>query len=467
MTRQPLKDLWHDNTQDLDTLPGLEEFFGADDLKGSLQDMPDFKQDGELLDSAALTEAIESEYKLHEMSELKAHGDAKIDRSSNNMTDQAQPAPVLSILNFAKMTDRPNVCTYDGGDSKSNPETPTRAEFTFDKGSSALKRVSSEQGTTTSAHLKYNSPRACGLNSSLLNTAMSRPALQNHGLPGSPYLHDTNINHTLQSSGHHPRPMSRLRESTPTSYDSQLSDASHSNHHSRYSVVNNIVYRQDQPSGYNQHMEHPQYPDPSTSDTQHYSLGRTPYPGQQIYGNVNQSVFEPSPHGNDPDPQILQGLVTSHQRSFSLGQQGRPMLKQEPSDYRSNGLAYSSYTEASLDRGTNTLAQNDDTVPHSESHKQYYVEMLKQAMMDMNHAEDNAGMVNTWNKMRQDRNKVEQACWALLVCIKILLVADWILLIKDLRRLSCVHTTPTISAHWLPARNQTISTNHSKSVLMP
>lgn len=419
MTRQPLKDLWHDNTEDLDTLPGLEDFFGADDLKGSLQDMPEFRKEGGVLGTEALTRVIEDQYKIQEMSGLQGRGDVENNQSPNDSKNQAQPATAISILDLVKLSDRSNVSTYHGADTRSNPETPTRADFSFDKGSSALKRVHSEQGTTT-ANLRFNTPdRAGGLNSSLLNTAMSCPPLQNHGLPNSPYLHDTNVNHALQSSRYHTRPMSRLRESTPTSYDSQLSDASHNNQQSRYSVVNNVPYREDQHPGYNQHTEHPQYPDPSASDTQHYSLNRTPYPGQQIYGNVNQSVLESSPHRNDPDPQILQGLVTSHQQSLSLGQQGRPMMKQEPSDYRSNGLAYSSYTEASLDRGTNTLAQNDNTVPHSESHKQHYVEMLKQAMMNMNYAEDNAGMVNTWNKMRQDRNKVEQACWALLVCTRI------------------------------------------------
>ena len=65
--------------------------------------MPDFKQDGEVLNTAVLTRAIENEYKIHEMSGLPDNGDAGIGRSSDDWTNQATPAPAMSILDLVKL----------------------------------------------------------------------------------------------------------------------------------------------------------------------------------------------------------------------------------------------------------------------------------------------------------------------------------------------------------------------------
>ncbi len=438
-------DFWHNDQEELATIPGLEGIFSSDDLKGSLEDMPDFEPSEEVLDGSALQFAIEENYVSIKMAEPEDHErskevsiseDKKIEAPLSPITikfDGAQPAP-----QSPKNEDLFETGAYDGTDTRSNPETPVQAEFTFEEGSPALKRVQSEQGILMSkARLHFNSPvfrmseadRARYLNASLLNSSVK--PFHGHGGPDLSYMHHPTTAYVLQSSNGNTRPLSRLRETTPVIDPSRLSSdgqhgeqetmgelTQHQGYNSNTNNVNNTCYRQDQPLEYGQHMGIPQYPDPPILETQHL-LSQTPYPSQQIQGNVNNRTFDPyhlqDRHGL-PNPQQL---ATSHQSSLSHTYEGFGMLKQESPELRTDGLVYSSYSDANQDRGTNTLALNDTTVPRDENHKRYYVNTLKEAMMDMHHAEDNAGMVATWNKMRQDSNKVEQACWALVVRIDI------------------------------------------------
>ena len=425
-----------DFLQDLPTLPGLEGIFDPNDLKGSLEGMPDYKQDTEVLSMAELKN-IEKRFNLSKMSgpedqDHSGEGTISEDKRIQAALSLGPPKHNDVIMHTPKKSEHADLfefAGYDGTDIRSNPETPLQADFTFDEGSPALKRVHSEQGTTMSPRSQVNQStarltedRGHGLNFSLLNTSTSRRGLLESSYQSIP------TRYAPLSTNRNQRPLSRLRENTPVGYESQLSDANRYagqqqthdvNQHWNYNRnINNTIYHHDQPLGYGQHMERSQYPEPSVSDTQH-SFSQLPYLGQQIHGNVNRSIFEPLQRHDAQDLPLSQSLVTSHHRSLSLGKQGHGMFKQESPELRTDGLVYSSFIEANQDRGTNTLALNDDSVPHHERDKQFYVNMLKDAMMDMDYAEDNAGMVATWNKMRQDRNKVEQACWALVVCTEI------------------------------------------------
>ena len=109
---------------------------------------------------------------------------------------------------------------HDGTDTRSNPETPTEEVFAINRESVALKRVQSEQGTTTSARSHLNSPVLRfgepaippSLNCSLINTGVSpQKPLPAHGLPVFQHKHRSKMIYTPQSvSGtRHPRAMSR------------------------------------------------------------------------------------------------------------------------------------------------------------------------------------------------------------------------------------------------------------------
>lgn len=427
MGRQPLEespeDFWNDT--DLETIPELLGYFGPNDLKGSLEGMPDFKPSAEVLDSSALQSAIDEHYSSFKRTASEKREQSREDSISRDKKVEAAPSRTTPKVDGAKLAPQSSkhgeffeTDGYDGTDTRSNPETPMQPEFTFDEGSPALKRVQSEQGTGMLNRMQSDSSllhmgvldRARSLNGSLLNSSRTR--------------HHQNAIYAV----HSPRPMSRLREDCGNTFESPMpSGVQHvgqeltrdlrSHNGSNINNANNTLYRQDQPPGHGPHMEHSQYPDPSVLETQSV-LSQMPYPGQQIQENVNESILEPYQNHKHRGLVPLQQLATSHRPQLSHTYQGFGMMKQESPELRNGGLVYSSAQEANQDKGINTLALNDSTVPHAEAYKHYYVMMLKAAMMDMNHAEDNAGMIATWNKMRVDGNKVEQACWALIVRIE-------------------------------------------------
>ncbi len=423
MSRQPSdespEDFWNDT--DLETIPELLGYFSRDDLKGSLEGMPDFKPSAEVFDSSALQSAIDEHYSSLDMTASKKQEQSGKSSVSKDKKTEAAPSQTTPKLDGAKPPPQSpkhgdifEIDGYDGTDTRSNPETPMQPEFTFDEGSLALKRVQSEQGTGMLNRIHFNSPllrlsesdRAQFINGSLLNSSRTR--------------HHRNASYVV----HNPRPMSRLRETTPMVFESQTpatgqhvgQELTHEfrSHNGSNINNNNTLYRQDQQPVHGPHMEHPQYPDPSVLDMQNV-LSQMPYLGQQIQGNVNESILEPYQNHHHRGQLHSQQLATDHQPSLSHTYQSLAMMKQESPERRHGGLIYSSAREAHQDKGVNTLALNDSTVPHTDEHKLYYVMMLKTAMMDMDRAEDNAGMVATWNKMRVDGNKVEQACWALVV----------------------------------------------------
>ena len=402
MSRQSSLEIGLPDTDGLENIPGITGYFDPNDLKGVLTDMPDYKHNDEVMEPLALDKFMKEHHNAQKVSRVEK---AKCSEASNTSQSDKSEALISHGAHDNHLL-QPN--TQDNTDTRSNPETPIEVDFSLDKGSIGLKRVHSEQGTTTSARPRVNSPTLRlgepPKSSVLLNTVhIPLPA---HGLPELQYKHKSNMIYTPASGPgtRHPRAVSRLRESTP-----MYSGVQHANYDHN---VSNTIYHQDQSLGNNQHTERPQYPEPSLSYTQN-SLTQTPYSGQQIHGNVNQSAYEQVGFRPRHDLQLGQTWTTSNRTQMAPVEQRT--FKQEFPTYGSD-LAYSSHREAEQDKGTNTLALNDTTVPKGENDKRVYVKMLQVAMMDMTDAEDNSGMIATWNKMRQDKNKVEQACWALVVC---------------------------------------------------
>lgn len=62
-----------------------------------------------------------------------------------------------------------------------------------------------------------------------------------------------------------------------------------------------------------------------------------------------------------------------------------------------------------------THSHKDETIPRTDEEKQVMVKGLMQKMLGTAQAQDNPGMINQWMKLRQDRSRVEQACWRVLV----------------------------------------------------
>ncbi|KAL8861777.1 MAG: hypothetical protein Q9178_001978 [Gyalolechia marmorata] len=62
-----------------------------------------------------------------------------------------------------------------------------------------------------------------------------------------------------------------------------------------------------------------------------------------------------------------------------------------------------------------TNAKRDRTIPHDDHEKQNYVSRMVRCMKNCKHAEDNEGMINQWEKLKQDEPRLEQAAWRLLV----------------------------------------------------
>ena len=408
MSRQSSLDIGLADADGLENLPGMTNYFDPNDLKGVLADMPEYKPDKKIMDPSTLDKFMAVHHNAQDLSKIDNLSHPEQSKTSPDNTAEASSSH--NTLNHRTT----NFDIHGGIDTRSNPETPTEELFATNSGSAALKRVQSEQGTRTSARSNLNSPvlrfgeaaMAPSLNSSMINTVVSQPKpWPAHGLPDSQSQQKSNLIYSPQSGPSNclPRAVSRLRESTPMSSESQ---------HSKYDLdLHNTIYHHDQKFGNNQHTEFAHYPDPSLSYKQH-SLSQTPYTNQEIHGNVNRSTYEPVQFHPGHDLQLAQTLTIPNQRQMAPTQQ--KTFKQEYPEYGTD-LAYSSYQEAEQDRGTNTMALNDTTVPRDEADKRIYVKMLQDAMMNMDDAEDNSGMISTWNKMRQDKYKVEQACWALVV----------------------------------------------------
>ena len=411
MSRQSSLDIGLADTDGLENIPGVTEYFDPNYLKGVLTDMPDYKTNEEIRDPLALDKFMEEHHNASKLSTAEDIGHPEKAKSSPGKMAEASSSRNTLVYQSAQLV-------HDGVDTRSNPETPITAEFTFDKGSIALKRVQSEQGTRTSANSHLNSPvlrfgeaATTSSRKSLLTNTMAPQSepLPPHGLPEFQIKHRSNMIYApgLGAGTGLPQAVSRLRESTSTTSESQ-----HLNNDRNF---HNTIYHHNQPVKNNQHTEFAQYPEPSLAYTQH-SLRETPYSNQEIHGNMNRSSYEPVQFHPGHDLQLAQPLMIPDQRLMAPTQ--KRTFKQEYPEYGTD-LAYSSYQEAEQDRGTNTMALNDTTVPRDEADKRIYVKMLQDAMMDMKDAEDNSGMIATWNKMRQDKYKVEQACWALVVCTKI------------------------------------------------
>ena len=408
MSEHSQADIWA-NDLDLPTLPGLETLFGLDDLKGSLRHMPDAPVSDTKAQEAsmnALNKAVKEHREANNMSVSNQLGHSGEGVSNANPDMSPIDSQVPSNLD-------------DGLDivlSHSNPETPQRTHFNLEE-SPALKRVHSEQGPRSSSSRLYGGTvnrydKAHDLNSSLLNT----PAAN-----------------TIRR----PRPASRLREDSlipstggPGYVDDRLQDPSYDRD------VGRISYGNDHQIALGQHIGRSHYPDPAITQS---SFGVISYSGLPNLSN------ESLPQNNILRSQ--QDLIPNTQTQ-SLVHPGFDTLKKESPEFMADGLVYTSFNDANRDRATNTLVLNDRTVPHDEYSKQLYVNTLKEAMMEMRYAEDNDGMISTWNKMRQDKNKVEQACWALIVSSESLSKAtEFRLLITRFRKLSCVLTTLVISGH--------------------
>ncbi|KAL8782308.1 MAG: hypothetical protein Q9213_005502 [Squamulea squamosa] len=61
-----------------------------------------------------------------------------------------------------------------------------------------------------------------------------------------------------------------------------------------------------------------------------------------------------------------------------------------------------------------TNGKKDHTIPREDYEKQEYVARMVRCMKGCKFAEDNDGMINQWNKLKQDEPRMEQAAWRLL-----------------------------------------------------
>lgn len=59
--------------------------------------------------------------------------------------------------------------------------------------------------------------------------------------------------------------------------------------------------------------------------------------------------------------------------------------------------------------------KKDESIPWSIDEKRKLVHRMVRCMLSTDHAEDNAGMIRQWNKLKQDEARVEQAAWRILV----------------------------------------------------
>ncbi|KAL8954097.1 MAG: hypothetical protein Q9222_000076 [Ikaeria aurantiellina] len=61
-----------------------------------------------------------------------------------------------------------------------------------------------------------------------------------------------------------------------------------------------------------------------------------------------------------------------------------------------------------------TNRSRDPTIPMDDEARQEFVERMVRCMLGTHLAEDNKGMINQWQKLKQDEPRVEQAAWRLL-----------------------------------------------------
>ncbi|KAI4262649.1 MAG: hypothetical protein L6R42_002176 [Xanthoria sp. 1 TBL-2021] len=66
-----------------------------------------------------------------------------------------------------------------------------------------------------------------------------------------------------------------------------------------------------------------------------------------------------------------------------------------------------------------TNPRKDITIPLTDAEKQEYVRRMTRCMKGTKFAQDNAGMINQWEKLSQDEPRIEQAAWRLLdMCLQ-------------------------------------------------
>lgn len=109
------------------------------------------------------------------------------------------------------------------------------------------------------------------------------------------------------------------------------------------------------------------------------------------------------------------------------------------SEARQSRLKYQSLEDARREKSVsvhNPLV--DHTIPQTDEDDCHYVERMVEAMLDMSVAEDNSGMVRTWESMKRDVDKVERAAWEILVSLLYLihsfLNATYLLISESLQR---------------------------------
>ena len=185
------------------------------------------------------------------------------------------------------------------------------------------------------------------------------------------------------------------------------------NHHvNRYSIQHND---NDSPLSANSHADLPEI---------HQDLGVSQY--SRI---PHQAILKSQPLPISSDARIDAHLAKSKLRGSLSGQPYQDYMAERkgittapPLELHYNDIEAARQAERPRFK---TNAKRDRTIPHDDDEKQNYVARMVRCMKSCKYAEDNEGMINQWEKLKQDEPRLEQAAWRLLVSYYA--VKSWIL----------------------------------------
>lgn len=93
-------------------------------------------------------------------------------------------------------------------------------------------------------------------------------------------------------------------------------------------------------------------------------------------------------------------------------------MKEQYNFITSNLSSRSSREAGAMNRGVEVTQEigNDSTFPDNPERERQYVRRMYDAILDMQHCEDNEGMQKSWRKVMKDEGKVERLAWEMMVC---------------------------------------------------
>lgn len=85
----------------------------------------------------------------------------------------------------------------------------------------------------------------------------------------------------------------------------------------------------------------------------------------------------------------------------------------------SNLCSRSSREAGAMNRAVDVTqdVENDSTFPDNSEREREYVRIMYDAILDMQHCEDNEGMQKSWRKVMKDEAKVERLAWEMMVSL--------------------------------------------------